>query len=82
MVFDSLDEYLQVLENRGELNRIKPEVDPNLEIAEIMRRLMYSGKPPAVLFEKVKGYNFPVFGNAFGNCLCFHFAACCIHNHQ
>lgn len=66
MVFDSLGEYLQVLENRGELNRIKVEVDPNLEIAEIMRRLMYSGKPPAVLFEKVKGYNFPVFGNAFG----------------
>lgn len=66
MVFDSLGEYLQFLENKGELNRIKTEVDTNLEIAEIMRRLMYSGNRPAVLFENVKGYDFPVFGNAFG----------------
>jgi 4-hydroxy-3-polyprenylbenzoate decarboxylase len=66
MVFDSLSEYLHVLENKGELHRIKTEVDTNLEIAEIMRRLMYSGKSPAVLFENVKGYDIPVFGNAFG----------------
>ena len=55
MVFDSLTEYLQALETSGRLHRVKTQVDTNLEIAEIMRRLIYSGKSPAVLFENVKG---------------------------
>jgi 4-hydroxy-3-polyprenylbenzoate decarboxylase len=41
-------------------------VDTNLEIAEILRRTMYSNGP-AVLFEDVKGYEIPVLGNAFGS---------------
>jgi 4-hydroxy-3-polyprenylbenzoate decarboxylase len=45
---------------------VKTEVDTNLEIAEIMRRMMYSGDSPAILFENVKGYDIPVLGNAFG----------------
>ncbi|MGE5782329.1 MAG: UbiD family decarboxylase domain-containing protein, partial [Nitrososphaerales archaeon] len=67
MVFDSLTEYLQALETSGRLHRVKTQVDTNLEIAEIMRRLIYSGKSPAVLFENVKGYDIPVLGNIFGS---------------
>ncbi len=67
MVFDDLLDYVNALDTRGELNRVHVEVDPNLEVAEIMRRLMYSNKKPAVIFENVKGYNMPILGNAFGS---------------
>ena len=66
MAFDSLSEYIDTLESVGKLHRVKTEVDTNLEIAEIMRRMMYSGDSPAILFENVKGYDIPVLGNAFG----------------
>ena len=66
MAFDSLYEYIDTLESIGKLHRVKTEVDTNLEIAEIMRRMMYSGNSPAILFENVKGYDMPVLGNAFG----------------
>ena len=66
MAFDSLSEYIDTLESVGKLHRVKAEVDTNLEIAEIMRRMMYSGESPAILFENVKGYDIPILGNAFG----------------
>jgi 4-hydroxy-3-polyprenylbenzoate decarboxylase len=66
MAFDSLSEYIDTLESIGKLHRIKAEVDTNLEIAEVMRRMMYSGNSPALLFENVKGYDIPILGNAFG----------------
>jgi 4-hydroxy-3-polyprenylbenzoate decarboxylase len=66
MAFDSLSEYIHTLESVGKLHRVKAEVDTNLEIAEIMRRKMYSGESPAILFENVKGYDIPILGNAFG----------------
>jgi 4-hydroxy-3-polyprenylbenzoate decarboxylase len=66
MTFDSLSEYIDTLESVGKLHRVKVEVDTNLEIAEIMRRMMYLGDSPAILFENVKGYNIPILGNAFG----------------
>ncbi|HZE78869.1 MAG TPA: menaquinone biosynthesis decarboxylase [Nitrososphaeraceae archaeon] len=66
MPFDSLSQYVEALENAGELKRVKNTVSPHLEIAEIMRRLMYKGEQPAVLFENVEGYEIPVLGNAFG----------------
>ena len=59
MAFDSLYEYIETLESIGKLHRVKTEVDTNLEIAEIMRRMMYSGNSPAILFENVKGYDIP-----------------------
>jgi 4-hydroxy-3-polyprenylbenzoate decarboxylase len=67
MVFDSLSEFVSILDSEGELKRVNVEVNPDLEIAEIMRRLMYASNSPAVLFENVKGYNIPVLGNAFGS---------------
>jgi 4-hydroxy-3-polyprenylbenzoate decarboxylase len=59
-------EFITELEKNGELKRVKIEVDSNLEIAEILRREMYS-KGSAILFENVKGYDMPVLGNAFGS---------------
>jgi len=57
---------IQVLEEKGHLKRVKAEVDTDLEIAEILRRVMYANGP-AILFENVKGYDIPVLGNAFGS---------------
>jgi 4-hydroxy-3-polyprenylbenzoate decarboxylase len=67
MVFDNLLEFVDAVESIGELKRVNVEVNPNLEIAEIMRRSMYSGKSPAILFENVKGFDIPILGNAFGS---------------
>ncbi len=66
MPIEDISEFITELEKKGELKRVKTEVDSNLEIAEILRREMYS-KGPAVLFENVKNYNMPVLGNAFGS---------------
>ncbi|WP_316505459.1 menaquinone biosynthesis decarboxylase [Nitrosopumilus sp.] len=66
MPIEDIHEFVTELEKNGELKRIHTEVDSNLEIAEIMRREMYSNGP-AILFENVKGYKIPVLGNAFGS---------------
>jgi len=66
VVFDNLSEYINAIDSIGELKHVTTEVDSDLEVAEIMRRLMYTGKSPAILFENIKGYNMPIFGNAFG----------------
>jgi 4-hydroxy-3-polyprenylbenzoate decarboxylase len=66
MAFESLGEYVEVLDKLGQLKRVKTKVSPNLEVAEIMRRLMYSGNKPAVFFENVEGSGMPILGNAFG----------------
>jgi 4-hydroxy-3-polyprenylbenzoate decarboxylase len=67
MVFDNLLEFVDAIEPIGELKRVNVEVNPDLEVAEIMRRMMYSGKSPAILFENVKGFDIPILGNAFGS---------------
>lgn len=67
MPFENLSEYIEKLENIGELRRVSTEVDPELEVAEVMRRMMYSKNSPALLFENVKGYDIPILGNAFGS---------------
>lgn len=54
-MFRDLREYLEKLEEWGELKRVKVEVDPHLEVAEVARRVMYK-RGPALLFENVKGY--------------------------
>lgn len=67
MPLESLRDLVAVLEEKGQLKRVTAPVDPELEIAEIMRRLMYDGGQPAVFFENVKGYDMPILGNAFGS---------------
>ncbi len=53
------------LEKHGQLIRIKEEVDPNLEMAEIHRRI-YDKQGPAILFENVKGSPFKAVSNIYG----------------
>src|SRR4030066_1361377 len=68
MAYKDLREFLRLLEGKGLLKRIKAEVDPVLEIAEITDRMCKSpdgGK--ALFFEKVKGSVFPVVTNIFGS---------------
>jgi 4-hydroxy-3-polyprenylbenzoate decarboxylase len=66
MPIEDIQEFITELEKNGELKRVTTEVDADLEIAEIMRREMYSNGP-AILFENVKGFDMPVLGNAFGS---------------
>jgi 4-hydroxy-3-polyprenylbenzoate decarboxylase len=57
---------MSVLEQRGLLKRVGVEVDPCLEVTEILDRLMKTGGP-AVLFERVKGSEIPILANTFGS---------------
>ena len=43
-------------ESEGELKRVSVEVDWNLELGGIARKVM-SNSGPALLFENIKGYN-------------------------
>lgn len=61
MAFDNLADFLDRLEESGELHRVSVEVDPKHEIGAICRKLNIT-KGPAVLFEKVKGSKIPVVG--------------------
>jgi 4-hydroxy-3-polyprenylbenzoate decarboxylase len=65
-MYDGLNAFVETLEREGELVRIRHEVDPFLEIAEIADRTMKSGGP-ALLFERPKGSRFPLLINAFGS---------------
>ena len=73
MAYNDLREWIAALERAGELKRIKTEVDPILEIAEITDRVS-KGKDsqgnrggPALLFENPKGHDIPVLINQFGS---------------
>ncbi len=68
MAYRDLREFIKLLENKGLLVRIKTEVDPILEIAEVTDRMCKSpGGGKALFFEKVKGSDFPVVTNLFGS---------------
>jgi 4-hydroxy-3-polyprenylbenzoate decarboxylase len=64
-MFKDLREFISMLEQNGELKRIKVAVDPYLEMTEICDRTLRQ-QGPALLFENPKGYNIPVLGNLFG----------------
>lgn len=66
MTYKGLRDFIQILEEQGELKRIRAEVDPVLEITEITDRVS-KAHGPALLFEKVKGSEYPVLMNAFGS---------------
>ena len=65
MKHSDLRSFISLLEQQGELVRIKQEVDPNLEMTEISDRTLCA-KGPALLFENPKGYSMPVLCNLFG----------------
>jgi 4-hydroxy-3-polyprenylbenzoate decarboxylase len=64
-MYASLREAANDLEKNGHLLRISAEVDPDLEMAEIHRRVFAAGGP-AILFEKVKGSPFQALSNLYG----------------
>jgi UbiD family decarboxylase len=61
----SLRTFLDRLTRENEIITIKTEVDPNLELAEIHRRVIDEGGP-ALFFERVKGSRYSVVTNMFG----------------
>ena len=82
MAYSDLREWIKTLERAGELRRVRAEVDPVLEIAEITDRVSKAGRPnahhpelarippggPAILFENVKGHpGHQVLINQFGS---------------
>lgn len=66
MAFKDIQHFMRFLEDKGELVRIKTEVDADLEITEITDRVSKNfGK--ALLFENVKGSDYPVLINSMGS---------------
>jgi len=63
--FYDLQEYINYLDKIGDLERVKTEVDPILEITEIASRVIKE-RGPALIFENVKGAAFPMAINLFG----------------
>ena len=63
-MFTDLREFIKALEDNGELRRINKSVSTELEITEILDRLVKSNGP-AVIFENVKGFDKHVVGNLF-----------------
>ena len=67
MAFKNQQEFIDALEQAGELVRIKEYVDPRLEIAEVTDRVSkMPGGGKALLFENT-GFGFPVLMNAYGS---------------
>jgi len=69
-----LRDWIALLEREGELVRVSAEVDPHLEITEIVDRTVKAGGP-ALLFERPRGSEHPLLINQFGTerrmCLAF-----------
>lgn len=65
MKYKNLRDFLDLLEQKGQLKRITQEIDPHLEMTEIADRTLRLGGP-ALLFENPKGYEMPVLCNLFG----------------
>lgn len=69
MSFTNLGEFLDFLEQKGRLARVRQPISPHLEITEIVDRV--SKGPPeenrALLFEQVSGSSFPLAINLFGS---------------
>lgn len=64
--FDTLSQFLVRLEHEGELHRVAAEVDPVLEAPQIAIRSLQEGQK-ALLFERVKGSQFPLTMNVLAS---------------
>jgi len=71
--YADLREFVRRLEKEGELRRVRAEVDPVLEVTEVVQRAQAMAGPNgatggmALLFEKPKGSRYPLLINAFGS---------------
>ena len=74
MPVSDLRSWIDLLRREGELVEIDAEVDPYLEITEIVDRTVKAGGP-ALLFKRPKGSQYPLLINQFGTerrmCLAF-----------
>jgi 4-hydroxy-3-polyprenylbenzoate decarboxylase len=67
MAYKNLQGFINILEKENELIRIKENVNPYLEIAEITDRISKNNNGgKALLFENT-GYDFPVLMNGYGS---------------
>ena len=66
MAFTDLQSFLKLLEKEGELHRVTEEVDAELEVTEIATRAVKEGLP-ALLFENVKGSDYPLVINSMAS---------------
>ncbi len=65
MLHKTLRDCVDDLRDHNQLLEIKEEIDPDLEIAEIHRRV-YDAKGPALLFTRIKGTTFSGLSNIYG----------------
>jgi 4-hydroxy-3-polyprenylbenzoate decarboxylase len=65
MGYRNLRDCILDLERTGQLRRIEQEIDPDLEMAAIHRRV-YEAGGPALLFTRVKDCSFSMVSNLFG----------------
>ena len=65
MKYKDLRDFIEQLEQRGELKRVKQPIDTDLEMTEIADRTLRAGGP-AILFENPKNSDIPVLANLFG----------------
>jgi len=66
MSFPAFGEFVRSLESAGDLQHVRIEVDPHLEITEIATRGLKEGRP-ALFFENVKGSAYPLVINSFAS---------------
>ena len=66
MAFESLGEFLDALEAKGDLVRVRAPVSRDLEITEVTQRVLRADGP-ALLFENVTGAGMPVATNVLGS---------------
>src|SRR5438309_12066324 len=62
----SLRAFVAALESRGDLIRIRKEVDPKFELSAVLKHVQRTRNLP-VLFERVRGTSMPVVSNICGN---------------
>lgn len=66
MAYKDIQQFMKTLERKKQLKRISAAVSADLEITEIADRVV-KRKGPALLFENVKGSEFPLLINAFAS---------------
>src|ERR1044071_5052146 len=69
MPYRDLREYLKVLESMGLLCHVKAEVDKDWEISAVTRqtfRTIQQERRPALMFDRIKGYDIPLVVGILG----------------
>jgi len=64
MPFNDLREFIALLQDKKELLRVRKPVDIKFELSAYIRKTS-DRRGPAILFDNVKGFDFPVLGGVF-----------------